>query len=66
MPKFLMYFRFFIALFYAGLGVYMIVYSSTQKLMPHNYSIIFGAILIVYGAFRGYRTYKNDFQDKDA
>lgn len=66
MKNFLLYFRFFIALFYAGIGIYMIVYSSTQKLMPPNYSIIFGAILIVYGIFRGYRTYKNDFEDKDA
>ena len=66
MDKFLAYFRFFIALFYVGIGIYMIVNSSLQKLMPANYSVIFGGILIVYGLFRGYRTYKADFLDKDA
>ena len=66
MPKFVTYFRLFIALFYMALGIYMMVYSSVQKLMPPEYSVIFGGILIVYGIFRGYRTYKSGIQDTDA
>ncbi|MCR6640298.1 MAG: hypothetical protein NVV82_15220 [Sporocytophaga sp.] len=45
--------------FYVGAGIYFIVNHKTIQLLSPQMSIGLGALLILYGGFRGYRAFKD-------
>ncbi|MBO9703210.1 MAG: hypothetical protein J7604_23550 [Sporocytophaga sp.] len=47
------------AFFYFGIGIYFIVYHKTIQLLSPQMNIGLGALLILYGGFRGYRAFKD-------
>jgi len=55
------YFGLFMCLIYILLGVAMITGSPLFSNIPKKYTLVMGAIMIVYGLFRGYRVYTKYF-----
>lgn len=52
------WFGIFMVLVYVGIGLLFILASKTFTIFTPAISIIVGALLCVYGVWRGYRLYK--------
>jgi len=53
------YFGILMALVYVGAGIALLLQASERSYgIPNNLTLPLGIILIAYGAFRGYTTYK--------
>jgi hypothetical protein len=55
------YFALFMSLIYLMLGAALLANSPFFATVPRKYTLIFGGLMIVYGLFRGYRTYQKYF-----
>ncbi len=65
MSRILRYFEVVMVLAYAGFGIFVLFFSEKVfKLMPIQ-RIGLGVILIVYGAYRSYKAYQNNFRNED-
>ena len=54
------YFRMFVALAYIFAGLYVLTTKYVEnRLESKEMSMIFGALLLIYGLFRGYRNQKS-------
>jgi hypothetical protein len=49
------------AIVYTMLGIFVLLRGQSLNI-PTSYAIAFGAFLIVYGVFRGYRVYDKYFK----
>lgn len=47
------------AFIYVGAGIAVLLRGGDALRIPHNYTIFLGIVLIAYGAYRGYSSYKN-------
>ena len=54
----LKYFSLLMALIYPAIGIYLFFSSPEQLAFPDTTKKIIGALLVLYGLFRFYRTYK--------
>ncbi len=59
------YFALFMSLIYLMLGAVMIGGSPFFSNIPRKYTLIMGVIMVVYGLFRGYRTYQKYFSSNE-
>lgn len=55
------YFALFMSLVYLMLGAVLLANSPFFAGVPRRYTLILGGFMIVYGLFRGYRTYQKYF-----
>jgi hypothetical protein len=55
------YFALFMSLIYLMLGAVMLADSPFFHNVSRKYTIVLGILMIVYGLFRGYRTYQKYF-----
>lgn len=49
----------FMIIFYIGIGLLLILANQTFQIYTPAVSIVIGALLCVYGVWRGYRLWKN-------
>ena len=59
------YFALFMSLMYLMLGAVMLSGSPFFSSIPRKYTLIMGGLMIVYGLFRGYRTYQKYFSNNE-
>ncbi|GHN01310.1 hypothetical protein WSM22_27990 [Cytophagales bacterium WSM2-2] len=59
------YFSLFMCVLYLLIGAAMITGSSLFNNVPRRYALVMGAIMIVYGLFRGYRVYSKYFTNQN-
>lgn len=64
LDAFVKYLGAFMALIYVAAGLFLLLQSDKYAggVIPSHYYLILGGMLVVYGAFRGYRVYKKYFQ----
>jgi hypothetical protein len=56
--QFLLYFRFALAAFYAAIGIYITLSPEiVGYYLDPTWARVFGAIVFIYGLFRGYTAY---------
>jgi hypothetical protein len=65
MESFTKYFALFMSLIYLMLGAVMLSGSPFFNTIPRKYTLVMGGIMIVYGLFRGYRTYQKYFLNNE-
>lgn len=53
-----LWFGIFMVIFYIGIGLLLIIANKTFAIFSPVISIVIGAILCLYGIFRGYRLWK--------
>lgn len=51
-------FSIFMVFFYLGIGIYMLFFFR-QTTLDRSILVIFGSVLLLYGAYRAYTTYVN-------
>jgi len=66
LQKFLKYFGLLMTLVYPGFGLYLIFSSPEQLALQPQVKLILGIMLILYGLFRFYRTYRRHFKNNDS
>lgn len=54
----LSFFAAMMIIIYVVMGVYLILHPTLLYMFPPEFNRIIGGLLIFYGVFRGYRTYK--------
>lgn len=59
LAKTIQWFSAIMSLFYAGLGVFLIL-GDSQTVLPAPYNIFMGIFLILYGTYRLYRFVKKE------
>lgn len=55
-----LWFGIFMVIFYLGIGLLLILASKTFEIFTPTVSIVIGALLVVYGIWRGYRLWKGN------
>jgi hypothetical protein len=55
------YFALFMSLIYLMLGAVLLANSPFFATVPRTYTLILGGFMVVYGLYRGYRTYQKYF-----
>jgi hypothetical protein len=58
--KWLRYFNLFMTLVYPAVGIYILLSSPDQIALDKSTKVILGIILICYGIFRFFRTYRKN------
>lgn len=53
-----LWFGIFMVIFYVGIGILLILVNQTFTIFTPVISIIVGALLCIYGVWRGYRLWK--------
>jgi len=59
------YFALFMSLIYLMLGAVMLAGSPFFSNIPRKYTLAMGVLMIIYGLFRGYRTYQKYFSGNE-
>jgi uncharacterized membrane protein HdeD (DUF308 family) len=59
LAKSIQWFSAIMSLFYAVLGIFLIV-GDSQSILPYPYNILMGVFLIVYGIYRVYRLFRKE------
>ena len=63
LDAFVKYLGAFMALIYVAAGLFLLLQSDKfAGTLPPHYFLVLGGMLVVYGAFRGYRVYKKYFE----
>jgi hypothetical protein len=61
LAKSIQWFSAIMSLFYAGLGIFLIL-GDSQTVLPPPYNILMGIFLVIYGFYRTYRFVKKSDQ----
>jgi hypothetical protein len=62
--KSILFLKLLMSLTYCGLGIYFITHPELLRGFEEKYTIMLGAVLIIYGLFRVYRTYQSSKNDE--